>query len=86
TKAEGYFNSKESVEAVEFIQNMVKKGYTTVSPVEKGFETGIYPMLLSGSWTINDMETNYKDVEYGILPYPVSDTTKKLVSPSGSWE
>lgn len=86
TKAEGYFNSKESVEAVEFIQNMIKKGYTTVSPVEKGFETGIYPMLLSGSWTINDMETNYKDVEYGILPYPVSDTTKKLVSPSGSWE
>lgn len=86
TKAEGYFNSKESVEAVEFIQNMVKKGYTTVSPVEKGFETGVYPMLLSGSWTINDMETNYTDIEYGILPYPVSDTTKKLVSPSGSWQ
>ena len=86
TKAEGYFNSKESVEAVEFIQNLVKKGYTTVSPVEKGFETGVYPMLLSGSWTINDMETNYTDIDYGILPYPVSDTTKKLVSPSGSWQ
>lgn len=25
TKAEGYFNSKESVEAVQFIQNLVKK-------------------------------------------------------------
>lgn len=84
--AEGNFNSKESVEAVQFIQNLVKKGYTTVSPVEKGFETGVYPMLLSGSWTINDMDTNYKDIEYGILPYPVSDTTKKLVSPSGSWQ
>lgn len=86
TKAEGYFNSKESVEAVEFIQNMVEKGYTTVSPVEKGFETGVYPMLLSGSWTINEMETSYTDIDYGILPYPVSDTTKKLVSPSGSWQ
>lgn len=86
TKAEGYFNSKESVEALEFIQNLVKEGYTTISPVEKGFETGQYPMLLSGSWTITDLETNYTDIDYGILPYPVSDTTKKLVSPTGSWQ
>lgn len=85
-KAEGYFNSKKTVEAVEFIQNLVKKGYTTISPVEKGFETGVYPMLLSGSWTINDMAANYKNVDYGILPYPVSDKTKKLVSPTGSWQ
>ena len=86
TKAEGYFNSKESVEAVQFIQNLVKEDYTTVSPVEKGFETGEYPMVLSGSWTIGDLQTNYKDIDFGILPYPVSDKTKKLVSPSGSWQ
>lgn len=43
-------------------------------------------MLLSGSWTITDMASNYKDVDYGILPYPVSDKTKKLVSPTGSWQ
>ena len=86
TKAQGYFNSKESVEAVQFIQDLVKEGYTTISPVEKGFETGVYPMILSGSWTINDLNENYKDIEYGILPYPVSNTTKKLVSPSGSWQ
>lgn len=42
-------------------------------------------MLLSGSWTIADMNTNYKDIDFGILPYPVSSKTKKLVSPSGSW-
>ena len=86
TKAEGYFNAKESVEAVQFIQDLVKDGYTTVSPVEKGFETGQYPMVLSGSWTIADLETNYKDIDFGILPYPVSNKTKKLVSPSGSWQ
>ena len=86
TKAEGYFNSKESTQAVQFIQDLVKEGYTTVSPVEKGFETGQYPMLLSGSWTIADLQTNYKDIDFGILPYPVSNKTKKLVSPSGSWQ
>ena len=86
TKAEGYFNSKESTQAVQFIQDLVKEGYTTVSPVEKGFETGQYPMAWSGSWTIADLQTNYKDIDFGILPYPVSNKTKKLVSPSGSWQ
>lgn len=86
TKAEGYFNSKESTQAVQFIQDLVKEGYTTVNPVEKGFETGQYPMVLSGSWTIADLQTNYKDIDFGILPYPVSNKTKKLVSPSGSWQ
>jgi fructooligosaccharide transport system substrate-binding protein len=35
-------------------------------------------MLLSGSWTMADLSANYKDIDYGILPYPVSDTTKNL--------
>lgn len=86
TKAEGVFNDKQTVEALSFIQGLVKKGYTTISPIKKGFETGKYPMLLSGSWTMADLDENYKEIEYGILPYPVSDTTKKLVSPTGSWQ
>lgn len=86
TKAEGHFNSDNSEEALEFIQDVVKNGYTTISPIEKGFETGKYPMLLSGSWVISDLDNNYKDINYGILPYPVSDKTKKLVSPTGSWQ
>lgn len=85
TKAEGYMNDKKSVEGLQFIQDLVKKGYTTNTPVKKGFETGKYAMLLSGSWTMADLSENYKDIDYGILPYPVSDNTKKLVSPTGSW-
>lgn len=86
TEAEGYFNREETVEAFEFIQDLVKENYTTISPVEKGFETGKYAMLLSGSWTMADLDTNYTDIDYGILPYPVSDKTKELVSPTGSWQ
>lgn len=86
TEALGYFNDPKSAEAIQFIQDLVKKGYTTNTPIEKGFETGKYPMLLSGSWTIADLNENYKGLEYGILPYPVSDKTKKLVSPTGSWQ
>lgn len=84
--AEGYFNDEKTATALNFIQELVKKEYTTISPIEKGFETGKYPMLLSGSWTMADLAENYQNIEYGILPYPVSDTTKELVSPTGSWQ
>ena len=86
TEAEGYFNDEKTVEAMGFIRDLVKNDYTTISPVEKGFEAGKYPMLLSGSWTMADLEENYQDIDYGILPYPVSDTTGELVSPTGSWQ
>lgn len=85
-QAEDYFNSKETIETFEYIQNLVKKNFVPIAPITKGFETEKYPMYLSGSWTIADLEENYKDVSYGILPYPVSDNTKKLVSPTGSWQ
>jgi len=86
TKAEGVFNKKPSVEAMTFIQTMLKEGYTTRTPVKQAFETEKYPMKFSGVWTVTDMETNFQKVNYGVMPYPVSPKTKKLVSPSGSWQ
>lgn len=49
TKAIGYFNSKQSTSAFQLIQDMVKKGYTTISPKDKGFETGKYAMMMTGA-------------------------------------
>ncbi|PAK39674.1 ABC transporter substrate-binding protein [Peribacillus simplex] len=85
-KAEGVFNKKPTVEALTFIQTMLKEGYTTRTPVKQAFETEKYPMKFSGVWTVTDMNTNYQKVDYGVIPYPVSPKTKKLVSPSGSWQ
>lgn len=65
---------------------MLKEGYTTRTPVKQAFETEKYPMKFSGVWTVTDMKTNYQKVDYGVMPYPVSPKTKKLVSPSGSWQ
>lgn len=86
TKAEGVLNDEAGVKTFNFIQDMVKQGYTTISPAKNAFEQGKYPMKFSGSWTMADLDTNYKDIEYGILPYPVSPDTQELVSPSGSWQ
>lgn len=86
TKASGTFDSKENIETFSFIQNLIKSGYSTVSPSEAAFQTGKYPMKMSGSWTIQELDSEYTDIDYGILPYPVSPKTKELVSPTGSWQ
>lgn len=86
TKALGYFNSKQTASAVKFIQDLVKNKYTTVSPKDKGFETGKYAMLMTGTWEVQTLKTQYKSLDWGVLPYPVSPKTKKLVSPTGSWQ
>lgn len=57
-----------------------------MSPKDKGFETGKYPMFLTGAWEIQSLKTQYKSLDWGVLPYPVSPETKKLVSPTGSWQ
>lgn len=82
----GTFNSEESLETMKFLQTMLNKNYTTISPTENAFQTGEYPMLMSGSWTIQQLESSYPDIDYGIMPYPVSPRTKELVSPTGSWQ
>lgn len=84
-KSSGTFDSKESVEAFTFIQGLIKNGYSTITPEKNGFQTEVYPLKMTGSWTMQEMDSQYTDVEYGVLPLPVSPTTKKLVSPTGSW-
>ncbi|WP_371018096.1 ABC transporter substrate-binding protein [Pseudalkalibacillus sp. JSM 102089] len=86
SKATGFFNDENAVKAMSFIQEMVEKGYTTKTPVEKGFQTGKYPMMMTGSWTIAEMNSSYPDVDYGVMPYPTSPDTNELISPSGSWQ
>ncbi|GHN18023.1 sugar ABC transporter substrate-binding protein [Lactobacillus delbrueckii] len=86
TKAIGHFDSKQTAEAVQFIQSLVKNKYTTISPKDKGFETGKYAMLMTGAWEVQTLKTQYKNLDWGVLPYPVSPKTKKLVSPTGSWQ
>ncbi|MGS0679478.1 ABC transporter substrate-binding protein [Lactobacillus johnsonii] len=86
TTANGYFNSKKTASAFQFIQDMVKKGYTTISPKDKGFETGSYAMMMTGTWEVQTLNNQYKNLKWGVLPYPVSPKTHKAVSPTGSWQ
>lgn len=86
TKAVGYFNSKQTTSAFQLIQDMVKDGYTTISPKDKGFETGKYAMMMTGTWEVQTLQNQYKNLQWGVMPYPVSPATHKQVSPTGSWQ
>ena len=86
TKAVGYFNSKQTTSAFQLIQDMVKDGYTTISPKDKGFETGKYAMMMTGTWEVQTLQNQYKNLQWGVMPYPVSPATHKEVSPTGSWQ
>lgn len=85
TESVGYFDSSETIKAFEFIQKLVEDGYSDVSSIDKGFHTGKYALYMGGSYTIQELDSEYKDINYGIMPYPVSPDTKELVSPTGSW-
>ncbi len=85
-QAETVFNSENNLKAMSFLQYMLNNDYTTISPAENGFETGQYPMKMSGSWTMEQLDTNYQDIDYDIMPYPVSPDTGELVTPTGSWQ
>lgn len=80
------FNDEKALTAMMFIQGLIKNEYSTISPSDNGFETGKYPLKFSGSWTMQELEENYTEVNYGIMPYPTSPNTEQLVSPSGSWQ
>lgn len=85
TKSSGTFDNGGSVEAFTFIQGLIKNNYSTITPEKNGFQTGVYPLKMTGSWTMQEMDSQYTDIEYGVLPLPVSPKTNKLVSPTGSW-
>lgn len=79
TTADGYFNGPETVEALEFIQQLFTEGVVSISPSEMQFEEGKAAMALGGPWIANSARD--AGLDFGMMPYPIS---KEAKSPSGS--
>lgn len=82
--ADGYINSAECVETAEYLANLIAKGYANIDPIQDEFLNGACATMLSGSWDVMIMEGS-ADFDWGVTYYPVSDATKKAVSPCGDW-
>ena len=82
SKADGYVNSKESVETMDYLNKFIQEGLANVDPVKDEFLNGKAATMLGGSWNIADLEKS--DLNWGVSYYPVSNDGK-AVSPTGDW-
>lgn len=82
--AEGYVNSSECVETAEYLASLIANGYANIDPIQDEFLNGACATMLSGSWDVAVLEAS-ATFDWGVTYYPVSDKTKKAVSPCGDW-
>ena len=82
TEADGYINSKESVETAEYLVQFIENGYANLDPVKDEFLNGYAATMLGGSWNIGEVEAS--DLNWGVSYFPISDEGKAS-SPTGDW-
>lgn len=75
TKASGYINSPETIEAIQTFADLYAQGAITGwnsgdIPMTDGFGTGRYMMLLEGPWKIAELQGAYPDFEYAVTEIP----------------
>lgn len=83
--AEGYLNSKEGVEAAEFLNSLIQEGYANIDPIQKEFHNEKAATMLGGSWEVATLENDYPDLNWGVTYFPVADDGGILASPTGDW-
>jgi ABC-type glycerol-3-phosphate transport system substrate-binding protein len=87
TTVDGYLNSDEALEALQFYQELYHKH--KVAAVElppDPFVSGNLAMSVMGSWSLADFEKNFPEFklgeDFGIAPLPKA---KNQVVPNGGW-
>jgi fructooligosaccharide transport system substrate-binding protein len=83
---DGYFNSGENAETMEYFRTIVENRYMSEAPIEKLFESGRAAFKFDGAWEVNTIYTSYPDVDLGVAPYIVGDDWDGgSYTPTGSW-
>ncbi|MCT1902376.1 ABC transporter substrate-binding protein [Oceanobacillus sojae] len=85
TTASGYLDSAETMEALQFYQDLYHKDKVAVRELPaEAFENGQLMMTVLGGWAITDLEEKGLKLgeDFGIAPLPKS---KYQVVPNGSW-
>lgn len=83
---DGYFNSEENVDTMEYFRAIVENGYMSETPIDKLFESGRAAFKFDGAWEVNSVYENYENIELGVAPYIVGDDWDgERYTPTGSW-
>jgi multiple sugar transport system substrate-binding protein len=86
--AEGYLNGKETIAAVQYMQDLAQKD--RVSSLELGspddtFAQGLSAMTFREGWYEGYLDANAPDVKYAVAPYPEGDAGYPKVSLLFNW-
>ena len=83
TKASGYLNSQETVEALQFFRELFTlHKVAPLSWIPDPLVNGVVAMEIDGPWHAQYFDTVFPDFEYGIAPLPYK---VKHASNCGSW-
>lgn len=83
---DGYFNSEQNVETMQYFRQIVEKKYMSEAPIDKLFESGRAAFKIDGAWEVNTLYESYPDVSFGVAPYVVGDAwAGERYTPTGSW-
>lgn len=83
---EGYFNSEENMETMNYFRQIVEKRYMSEAPIEFLFESGRAAFKFDGAWEVNTLYESYPDLNFGVAPYVVgNEWNGERYTPTGSW-
>lgn len=83
---DGYFNSEQNVETMNYFRKIVENRYMSEAPVDKLFESGRAAFKFDGAWEVNTVYENYPDLRIGVAPYVVGEGWNgERYTPTGSW-
>ena len=85
---EGYFNSEENMETMNYFRQIVEKRYMSEAPIEFLFESGRAAFKFDGAWEVNTLYESYPNLNFAVAPkrlWKMNGTAKKKHR-TGSWE
>lgn len=81
---EGYMNSKNSMEAFNFINTLFKVGIVSPTARENAFALEKAAISFEGPWAMSVFTDEYPDLNWSLMPYPYGKKGHNS-APHGSW-
>ncbi|GAG58579.1 unnamed protein product [marine sediment metagenome] len=81
---DGYLNSPETLEALNFIKSLFKEGIAASTAKENAFALEKAAISFEGPWMIGYFDAEYPDLNWSLMPYPYGKEGHNS-APHGSW-
>ncbi|CAO1653126.1 extracellular solute-binding protein [Salinibacterium sp. NYA9b] len=85
--ADGYLNSDETVAGIQYMQDMVTDGVSSLQlgTPDDTFAQGLSSMTFREGWYEGWLKQNAPEVKFGVVPYPTGDAGYPKVSLLFNW-